>query len=88
MQIKCSFQVNSTDLEIVAFDAAKDLPQCAGLNHIVQKLCGQPLAERHHLHWSFLCFGEGGIEEGEAETVLQVPDCIDEGGITLLHNGV
>ena len=81
-------KAQGSDLEIVAFDAAKDFPQCTRLNHVVQKLCGQPLAKRHHLHWSFLGLGECGIEEGQAKTVLEVPDCINEGGIALLDDGV
>jgi len=75
-------------LEIVALDATKDLPQGARLNDIVKELCGQAFAERHHFHWSLLRLGEGGVEEGETEAILEVPDRVYECGIALLDDRV
>ena len=54
----------------------------------MQKLGGEPFAQGHHLHWSLLCLGERGVEEGETETVFEVSDCINEGGVALLDDGV
>ena len=78
----------SFNLEIVALDATKDLPQGARLNDIVKELCGQAFAERHHFHWSLLRLGEGGVEEGETEAILEVPDRVYECGIALLDDRV
>ena len=63
-------------LEVVALDAAEHLPQSLGLYHIVHELCGEPLAQRGHLHRGLLGLGEGRVKETQAKTVLQISDGI------------
>ena len=63
-------------LEVVTLDAAEHLPQRLGLNDVMHELCCQSLAQGGHLHRGLLGLGEGGVEETQAEAVLQVSDGI------------
>ena len=38
----------------------------------------EPPTEGNHLHGGLCVLGKGGVEETEAETVLQVTDGVDE----------
>lgn len=73
-------------LEVVALDAAEHLPQRLGLDDKVHELGGESPAEGGHLHGGLLGLGEGGVEEAETETVLQVPDGVNESRISLTND--
>ena len=75
-------------LVVVSLDGDKHLPKGLGLNHVVKKLDCEPPTERDHFHGRPRVLGEGGVEETEAETILQVTDGVNEGGIAFLDDVV
>ena len=70
-------------LVVVPLDGDKDLLEGLGFDDPVHELDTEPPAEGNHLHRSLGVLGKGGVEETEAETVLQVPDGVDEARVAL-----
>ena len=63
-------------MKVVALDAAEHFSQSFGLDHIMHELRDESSTERGHLHGGLVGLGEGGVEETQAETILQVSDSI------------
>ena len=52
-----------------------------GFDDVVHELDAEPPTKADHLHRRPEGLGEGGVEEAEAKTILQIADGVNEGGI-------
>jgi len=73
-------------LEVVAFNGDEHLAQRLGRNHVVQELNSQTAAQIRLLPGNQVQRGKGAEQKEQRQTIIQILEGIDEGGIALLDN--
>lgn len=73
-------------LEVVALDGDKHLAQGLGGDHIVQEFNRQSAAKIRLLAGNQVQRGKGTEQEEQSQAVVQVLQCVYEGGVALLDD--